>query len=263
MLSQALAGRRLEDYETEHRRKDGSLVPVSLTVSPMRDSRRAIVGASVIVRDRTERKRAEEAMREVQEAFRRAFEDAPIGMALFGVEADERGRLLQVNHSLCEITGYSARELRVDDAGADHPSRTTWTTERPLLDRLLSGEIPNYQLEKRFLRGDGGDGLGDAQRLDRARLLRPPALRHRAGAGHHPPQADRGPPRERGRRARAPRDRARALELGPAGVRLRRLARPLRAAAHGVELRAAAGAPLQRPARLGRGRVHRVSRSTA
>ena len=85
LLSQALAGRRLDDHETEHLRKDGSLVPVSLTVSPMRDARRAIVGASVIVRDRTERKRAEEAMREVQEAFRRAFEDAPIGMALFGV----------------------------------------------------------------------------------------------------------------------------------------------------------------------------------
>ena len=109
MLSQALAGRRLEDIETEHRRKDGSVVPVSLTVSPMRDARRAIVGASVIVRDRTERKRAEEAMREVQEGFRRAFEDAPIGMALFGVGADERARLLQVNHSLCEITGYSAQ----------------------------------------------------------------------------------------------------------------------------------------------------------
>ena len=127
MLSQALAGRRLEDFETEHRRKDGSLVPVSVTVSPMRDSRRAIVGASVIVRDRTERKRAEEAMREVQEAFRRAFEDAPIGMALFGVEADERGRLLQVNHSMCEITGLLGARAAVDDAGARSPIPTTPT----------------------------------------------------------------------------------------------------------------------------------------
>jgi PAS domain S-box-containing protein len=154
LLAQALAGRRLEDHETEHRRKDGSLVPVSLTVSPMRDARRAIVGASVIVRDRTERKRAEEAMREVQEAFRRAFEDAPIGMALFGVGAVERARLLQVNHSLCEITGYATRELEamtIDQI--THPYDLD--EELPLLERLLRGEIPNYQLEKRFLRGDG------------------------------------------------------------------------------------------------------------
>ncbi len=154
LLSQALAGRRLEDHETEHRRKDGSLVPVALTVSPMRDARRAIVGASVIVRDRTERKRAEEAMREVQEAFRRAFEDAPIGMALFGVGAAEPARLLQVNHSLCEITGYAARELEaVTLDQITHPYDLD--EELPLLQRLLDGEIPNYKLEKRFLRSDG------------------------------------------------------------------------------------------------------------
>ena len=120
----------------------------------MRDARRAIVGASVIVRDRTERKRAEEAMREVQEAFRRAFEDAPIGMALFGVGAAERARLLQVNHSLCDITGYAARELEaVTLDQITHPYDLD--EELPLLERLLNGEIPNYQLEKRFLRGDG------------------------------------------------------------------------------------------------------------
>jgi PAS domain S-box-containing protein len=154
-LAQALAGRRLEDFETEHRRKDGSLVPVSVTVSPMRDSRRAIVGASVIVRDRTERKRAEEAMREVQEAFRRAFDDAPIGMALFGVEAGERGTLLQVNGSMSQITGYSARELAsLTLEEITHPADAD--VERPLADRLLSGEVPNYQIEKRYVRGDGG-----------------------------------------------------------------------------------------------------------
>jgi PAS domain S-box-containing protein len=154
-LSQALAGRRLGDFETEHRRKDGSLVPVSVTVSAMRDSRRAIVGASVIVRDRTERKRAEEALREVQEAFRRAFEDAPIGMALFSVEAGDREQLLQVNHSMCEITGYSSRELASMTLAEITPPDDA-ATERPLADRMLSGEIPNYQLEKRYLRRDGG-----------------------------------------------------------------------------------------------------------
>jgi PAS domain S-box-containing protein len=154
LLAQALAGRRLEDFDTEHRRKDGSLVPVSVSVSAMRDSRRAIVGASVIVRDRTERKRAEEALREIQEAFRRAFDDAPIGMALFGVEAGERGRLLQVNQSMCEITGFSSRELAsMTLEEITHPSDAE--SERQLADRLQSGAIPNYQLEKRYVRRDG------------------------------------------------------------------------------------------------------------
>jgi PAS domain S-box-containing protein len=75
-------------------------------------------------------------------------------MALFGVGGAERARLLQVNYSLCEITGYAARELEaVALDQITHPYDLD--EELPLLERLLNGEIPNYQLEKRFLRGDG------------------------------------------------------------------------------------------------------------
>jgi PAS domain S-box-containing protein len=52
-------GDRIEHYETVRRRKDGSLIDVSLTVSPMRDAEGKIVGASKIARDITERKRSE------------------------------------------------------------------------------------------------------------------------------------------------------------------------------------------------------------
>jgi PAS domain S-box-containing protein len=153
-LRKAFEGSRLADYETDQLRKDGSLVPVSISVSPMRDSAGKLVGASVIVRDRTERKRAEEALRQVQEAFRSAFEDAPIGMALFSVDPAEDGRLLQVNSSLCEITGYSSVELLGTSLHAiTHP--LDQENELALSHDLLSGEIPNYQLEKRYLRGDG------------------------------------------------------------------------------------------------------------
>jgi PAS domain S-box-containing protein len=55
---------------------------------------------------------------------------------------------------MCEITGLAARELEAMTLEqVTHPYDLD--AEQPLLDRLLSGEIPNYQLEKRFLRGDG------------------------------------------------------------------------------------------------------------
>jgi len=129
-------------------------VPVSLSISPIRSSSDALVGASVIARDRTERRRAEEALREVQEAFRTAFEDAPIGMALFSVDPHADGRLLQVNTSLCAITGYSAEELlRTSLHAVTHP--LDQEQELVLAEDLLAGRIPNYQLEKRFVRRDG------------------------------------------------------------------------------------------------------------
>ncbi len=63
ILQRVRAGERIQSYETLRRRKDGSLVNVSLTVSPIKDDRGAIVGASKIARDITERKLAEERIR--------------------------------------------------------------------------------------------------------------------------------------------------------------------------------------------------------
>jgi PAS domain S-box-containing protein len=56
-------GQTIEHYETERVRKDGTRISVSVTVSPITDSNGAVVGASTITRDITERKRAEEALR--------------------------------------------------------------------------------------------------------------------------------------------------------------------------------------------------------
>jgi PAS domain S-box-containing protein len=60
MLERIRRGERTDHYETVRRRKDGSLIPISLTLSPIRNARGQIVGASKIARDNTERKRADE-----------------------------------------------------------------------------------------------------------------------------------------------------------------------------------------------------------
>ena len=62
ILERIRRGERIEHYETIRRCKDGRIVDVSLTVSPMRDEHGTIIGASKIARDVTERKRAETVM---------------------------------------------------------------------------------------------------------------------------------------------------------------------------------------------------------
>jgi len=62
VLREIRAGHAVDHFETMRRRKDGTLLPVSLTISPIRDNDGRVVGASKIARDVSERRRAEEAL---------------------------------------------------------------------------------------------------------------------------------------------------------------------------------------------------------
>ncbi|MBA2460446.1 MAG: PAS domain S-box protein [Actinobacteria bacterium] len=63
ILHHVLAGEPLQHYETRRQRKDGSVVDVALTVSPIRDVEGQVTGASTIARDISERRRTEEEAR--------------------------------------------------------------------------------------------------------------------------------------------------------------------------------------------------------
>jgi PAS domain S-box-containing protein len=66
IVEQLKRSQRIDHFETVRMRKDGSLLDVSLTISPMKDASGRVVGASKLARDITERKRAEEALRQAQ-----------------------------------------------------------------------------------------------------------------------------------------------------------------------------------------------------
>jgi PAS domain S-box-containing protein len=66
IIERLTRGERVEHFETVRVRKDGSLLDVALTISPMKDAAGRTVGASKLARDITERKRAEEALRQAQ-----------------------------------------------------------------------------------------------------------------------------------------------------------------------------------------------------
>ena len=70
ILERLRHGEKIDHYETIRRRKDGTLVDISLTVSPIHDGAGHIVGASKIARDITEHKRIEAALRESEQRFR-------------------------------------------------------------------------------------------------------------------------------------------------------------------------------------------------
>ena len=77
ILARIQAGERVDHFETIRRRKDGTLIDISLTISPIRDSNGKIIGASKIARDISERKRAAERqellMREMHHRVKNLF----------------------------------------------------------------------------------------------------------------------------------------------------------------------------------------------
>ena len=75
ILSRLQRGERIEHFETQRRTKDGRLLSVSLTVSPVRDASGKVIGASKVARDVTERELQEEALREANAALLRANGD--------------------------------------------------------------------------------------------------------------------------------------------------------------------------------------------
>ena len=156
-----------DDYSVEKRyvRKDGRVTWVSVNATVVRDEGGEPVRTAATIQDITERKRAEsdlrrlreaerarseEALREAQERFRSAFDNAPIGVAIVDLE----GRFLQVNRSLCEILGYTEeRLLSTTFQEITHPDDVEASMEQ--VRRVMRADIGSYSLEKRYLAADG------------------------------------------------------------------------------------------------------------
>jgi PAS domain S-box-containing protein len=109
ILERLRRGEAIEHYETVRVTKDGRRLDISLTISPIRNSAGKIVGASTIARNITERKRAEEALKESERLYRTVIEQATEN--IFLVDAETR-RIVESNSAFQETLGYTEEELR-------------------------------------------------------------------------------------------------------------------------------------------------------
>lgn len=139
-----------EKYEIELKRKDGSSFWTEITATPYRTPDGQVVGTIGAVADVTERKSSEEALRQSEERFRGAFDSAPVGVALVGIDR----RYLRVNAALCDMLGYAEEELLAKTSiEITHPDDLERSRVRT--GRLLAGEPDAGTLEKRYFRSDG------------------------------------------------------------------------------------------------------------
>lgn len=103
ILAKIRGGERIEHFETTRIRKNGERFPISVTISPIRDDRGVIIGASKIARDISERKRADESRFRLA-AIVDTADDAIISKNLEGI-------ITSWNHGACQIFGYEPREI--------------------------------------------------------------------------------------------------------------------------------------------------------
>ena len=98
----------------------------------------------------SERQETEASLRESQEQFRHAFENANTGV----VFVDKGGHLIEVNNRLCEILGYSKKELEsLTVKDITYPDDIGLSTE--FFSRSINGEIKNTVYEKRYTHKEG------------------------------------------------------------------------------------------------------------
>jgi PAS domain S-box-containing protein len=136
-LRQRIAAGETVTFETRHQRKDGTSFPVEIRAGQFEQGGRRFL---CLVRDITERKRAEDELRKTEARFRSFVDHATDGFFLF----DEHQALLDVNRQACESLGYSREEMigmhpRDFDAGLDPASIAR------IGERIGSGETVTFE----------------------------------------------------------------------------------------------------------------------
>jgi PAS domain S-box-containing protein len=144
ILAKLQRGERIDHFETTRVSRDGRRIPISLSVSPVRDSRGVVVGASKVARDISDRKRAEQALRESEQALREADRRKDEFLALLAHEL--RNPLAPIRYALA-TTRKAGRTLEQQKRAEEVIERQVAHMSRLLDDLLDVSRITHGTLE--------------------------------------------------------------------------------------------------------------------
>jgi two-component system cell cycle sensor histidine kinase/response regulator CckA len=131
-------------------RRDGSVFPALVTVSPLADRDGKLTGIIGISTDITERRRSQEALRASEDRWRAMFENSAVGIAL----ADARGTFTLTNRAYQKMVGYTDDELR-SMTFLDLTHEEDRAANADMAKRLWQGKLQQFQHEKRYRCKDG------------------------------------------------------------------------------------------------------------
>jgi PAS domain S-box-containing protein len=140
----------ITDLEFEIIRADGTILPILLSATAVKDANGNYVMSRSTLFDLTERKRAEAQLAESEQNFRSIFEQAAIGLTYVNLD----GTFYLANQKFGQIVGYSLAELQtMTFMQITHPEDLE--ADLALTRQLMAGTIPMFAMEKRFICKDG------------------------------------------------------------------------------------------------------------
>ncbi|MHB8601418.1 MAG: PAS domain S-box protein [Nitrosotalea sp.] len=151
----------IEHFETERKHKDGSLIDVSLSISPIKNAKGSIMGISKIIRDMSGQKRTS--------AYTRSLIEASLDPL---VTISAKGKVTDVNEATVKITGVLRETLIGSDfsdyftepkkarEGYEHVFKEGFVADYPLSIRNLSGHVTDVLYNASVYKDDKGNVLG-------------------------------------------------------------------------------------------------------
>lgn len=155
ILDRVRRGDRVDHFETIRERKDGTLLDVSLTISPVRNSEGKIVGISKIARDITEQKQAEQELRKNRDRLRTTLEIDTVGVVFW---RDDDFTVTKVNDAFLDMSGYTRDQILGTSWQELTPEEFYPVSKQAVADLKETGHTEPY--EKQYIRKDGSRWWG-------------------------------------------------------------------------------------------------------